>query len=507
MTIINHSIGEDGQSNLQSLHLSIITETLTLQQVLALDANQIYLYQYSQNDLYKNKVSNIQILQSKLHSMLMDYIEVGHVPAVLEIIETAISSDRLPSSTVVLILSDILLKPIKIKDKHERKEMTERLYKVHSILLRIVERFGPEPLAMMIPIFGTQQQTGRHRRQGINYSFDGIPDSYEQKENIVDYNYEVDDNDNGKDEDEDEDNIQYGSGLALYDSFWDLIFKCFTMPCRSITLEELGARLMLDVLIKAIAEDMKLKIKADRLSNCLLLSTIPVNSYGQRTKLDNYTDIIFEGFKKPSTSSQETANHIYAENAHYASELLNMLILLSYCDQLAQLNLTERTYRQMISLNHDIILHVLQSIEYPGFISSICEFYFQDSDYQCVTKEYQHYRKLIEKPTVKKMVHYIMKTQPKGTLSRKNIYLHCIMVLWYWNAYIKETHYRSANSASSYTLITVRQQKDIDKITLTDIIQWQFHIMNLLKQCKKEDKNLYSLEIECIFDTFKAIII
>ncbi|KAI9304218.1 hypothetical protein BJ944DRAFT_267189 [Cunninghamella echinulata] len=502
MTIINHSVGEDGQIKFTIITPKYnLTETLTLQQVLALDPNQIYLYQFSQNDLYNNKVSNIQILQSKLHSMLMDYIEVGHVPAVLEIIETAISSDRLPSSTVVLILSDILLKPIKIKDKNERKEMMERLYKVHSILLRIVERFGPDSLAMMIPIFGTQQQTGRQRRQGINYSFDGIPVSQEQKENIVDYKYEMDDND------EDEDNIQYGSGLALYDSFWDLIFKCFSMPCQTITLEELGARLMLDVLIKTFAEDMKLKFKADRLSNCLLLSTIPVNSYGQRTKLDNYTDIIFEGFKKTSTSSQETANHIYAENAHYASELLNMLILLSYCDQLAQLNLTERTYRQMISLNHDIILHVLQSIEYPGFISAICEFYFQDSDYQCVTKEHQHYRKLMEKPTVKKMVHYIMKTQPKGTLSRKKIYLHCIMVLWYWNAYIKETHYRSANSASSYTLITVRQQKDIDKMTLTDIIQWQFHIMNLLKQCKKEDKTLYSLEIECIFDTFKAIII
>lgn len=134
---------------------------------------------------------------------------------------------------VILILSDILLKPIKIKDKHERKAIMERLYKVHSIFLRILERFGPEPLAMMIPIFGTQQ-TGRHRRRGASYSFDDVLDSQEQKENINEDQIDKDEN-----YDTDDDNVQHGSGLSVYDSFWDLTSNCFSMTCHKITLEEM----------------------------------------------------------------------------------------------------------------------------------------------------------------------------------------------------------------------------------------------------------------------------
>ncbi|CAO3626987.1 unnamed protein product [Cunninghamella blakesleeana] len=388
----------------------------------------------------------------------------------------------------------------------------ERLYKVHTIFLRILEKFGSEPLAMMLPIFGTQH-TGRYRRQGVAYTFDGVFDFQEQKENINETQV------GNHDMDDDDDDAQPGNGLASYDSFWDLASSCFSTKLDKMTLEGLGTRLMLDIFVKAFTNDLKLKYNMNLLSDCLLLSTIPLNSYNERTKLDTYIDIIFEGLKKPSTLTRETANHIYAENAQYASELLNMFILLSYCDQLAQPNLIERTYRQMISLNHDVLLYVLQAIEYPGFLTAICELYFQDSDYSGVTKEYQCYRKLRYKPTIKKMVHYIMKTQPKGNLNRKNIYLHCIMVLWYWNSYIRETHYRSDNSVASplslspslsptspSTLVTVKQHIDTETLNIKDILRWKSHIKQLLKQCRKEDNDLYSLEISCIFDTLKATV-
>ncbi|KAI8337070.1 hypothetical protein BC941DRAFT_502573 [Chlamydoabsidia padenii] len=475
MSIVNHHIDQDGELEFD-VESQGFTEKLTVDNVLAIQCayNKAHLpiYQYFNENppqqQQQQQQHNGQTMPVKLHTMILDYIDVGHIHAALEIMETCFSTGYIPTPKVVLALMDILLKRTEIKNTQQRKDRVEQYFKAQALLLQILEHFGPGTLSTIWTKFAVNDdKKGKHRDLR----------SYHTTMNSA----ATDEYDDDDIEDERGD-VQHGARLSRFADFWDLARYCFSSPTSELSFTKLGCRLALEVLIKLMRSDLRSRRdQKDKLSECLLLQTISMNAYGERTNYDRYLDIIFAGINS-STSSSNKVYDTYVGNIDHAMELLNMLILLSYCDYnlLTNACLVDQTYRRILTLNVHTLGHVLPAIQYPLFTSCLCDLYFEDADTRYVRQDYQVYKSSKRQFSVNKMKRYIFKTCPPGEWTAESISYHCTMVIWRWHSHLRASTYR-VDLATGTKLTNIMKRRNQKGYGADDMAAWKRHIEAISK--------------------------
>ncbi|KAI8081625.1 uncharacterized protein BX664DRAFT_340850 [Halteromyces radiatus] len=563
MPIVGHDIDEQGRLKfLVKSHKHQWIDPLTIQQVLKSQPSQIPIYQYFYRHIRRPSKNQNELPPKALDSMVLDYIDVDHVQAALELIESCMTSNSPPSTTVILILVDLLLKHVVVTSKRQLKEILQQHYKIHSLLLNILELFGPNILLPIWSKFGEHSDQKRLQpRRSVAYYADHR--HKRQRYNHHSINFFTDTNIEDHD-----DEIQHGTKLSRFDDFWHLALYCFTAPLHELSLDTLGCRLLLDILVRMISEDIQLKRdQQDSLDECLLLKTIPKNAYNERTQFDRQIDTILSGLNpgtaekeislstatmkqissSPSSSAsspvassspsplsspslspsfspsssprlalsslptpaslatlqQRSCYNGYAGNIQYASKLLNLLTML-----LPSAHLAGQTYPRLMTLEIDTMLHILRSIQNPVFVFYVCDLYFRDSDSTCVPTIHQHYKRISGQFKVEKLTKFVMKTRPRGKWTMKSIYTHCSLVMQQWMAYIYVTSHRydtlsSSSSTTTTKVVTIDQSNNAAGITVDDMNEWKQHISTMIESIDRLEDSNWTTKIEELFETME----
>jgi hypothetical protein len=107
--------------------------------------------------------------------------------------------------TIILILTDILLKRTKMQNKAQRQEKTAQLFKAHALLIQILDVFGPGALAPMWASF-VVHETKKFLRSATT----------------IDMDSDAEDDDDNEDQDG---NMRHGSRLSRFHDFSSPIDK------------------------------------------------------------------------------------------------------------------------------------------------------------------------------------------------------------------------------------------------------------------------------------------
>ncbi|CAO3595852.1 unnamed protein product [Absidia cylindrospora] len=196
------------------------------------------------------------------------------------------------------------------------------------------------------------------------------------------------------------------------------------------------------------------------------------------------------GIIPSGTATSSFSGLLNAQNMEHAMTLLNQLILLSYCGQnlMKTADLVEQTYRRILGLETSILQHVISGIQFPVFISSMCDIYFEDADDSRVAQEHHIYRNR-RVFSMSKMKHYILKTRPrKTTMTMAAVRVHALMVMWRWNAYLRTFNYRY-DTATATNVEMARKRVDEKGISTDDVIQFKEHLLAMVRACKDNDRH------------------
>ncbi|CAO3595851.1 unnamed protein product [Absidia cylindrospora] len=211
MSIVAHNIEQDGTVKfIVTLSRHNFTENMTTRQILAAQPLQPQSYLQVYHRLYELPIatprSKETLFPHKLETMLLDYIDVGHIQAAQEIIETCLCSGYYPSTMVVLVLMDTLLKRTKNKNKQQRKDKIEQHYRSHALLLHILKTFGPDVLAPLWTKIGLthagKKRRGQHQQRRNTRSTHRTASTTNQ-----DPHRDEDDDDDDEDDDDDDENL------------------------------------------------------------------------------------------------------------------------------------------------------------------------------------------------------------------------------------------------------------------------------------------------------------
>ncbi|KAI9278728.1 hypothetical protein BDA99DRAFT_492974 [Phascolomyces articulosus] len=491
MPITGHHLDERGRVVYEittSTPDGVLVENLPADQLMAYDPESVELYQYFYSDgpgfsLGKRKSRNGQI-QLKLEHMIIHYMEEEYYDAALDIIRKTVTAGRKPSRQILLSLFDFILRPVVNLRKRTAKELFLMAQEAQRILFYILESFGPDVFNPIWIIFKPNFLGRYHERR-------------KRRETM-----EMD-----QDDDDDE---PYECSLTEFDDIWDLSAHCFgyveprpryqlPQDDRRSMKEAAGhvrRRMVLDILITVLEVDLRNRRASNiELEKCAFLDMLRKDSTGNRSQFDRYLDIIFSAFGYHSEKDGEPTKLKDASAAEFAGRLLNMLAVLSYCDNLVTPKaLVDQTYRRFLKLDVDSCANLIEIIKCTTFLSSICDLYLSDSDCSCVPDQYMHLRNGRNATfLVEKLLHFNMKTRPINLESLEDIYRHVMIVVWRYTLYMNERLIRCDVTRTRENGSRVVLNKQVSSITDEQKIEiivdgpdaldhWKQHVNEMIKQ-------------------------
>ncbi|KAI9499188.1 hypothetical protein BDB00DRAFT_222255 [Zychaea mexicana] len=364
------------------------------------------------------------------------------------------------------------------------KELILMAQEAQRVLLYVLEYFGPDPFESVWknfkPMYFGQFKDRRINRPAL------------ELEN-----------------DDDDDDEPYECSLTEFDDLWDLAAYCFgyVEPRHRNNKQQdqqslkqpaghMRRRMVLNVIITVLEADLRDRRGSNSaLEKCEFLNTLRKDSTGNRSQFDRYLDIIFCAFGCHSSEDGEPTRLKDAEAAEFAGRLLNMMGVLSYCDNLVTTSaLVEQTYRRFLKLDVESCANLIQIIESTTFLSALCDLYLSDSDCSCVPEEYMKLRKGRHTTfLVEKLLHFNIKTRPVKLESLEDIYRHVMIVLWRYMLYFNERSLRydvsrtkqdGSRTFHSRTISTVTDDQKIEVIVSGPdaIAQWRKHVDSMIKE-------------------------
>ncbi|KAG0168503.1 hypothetical protein DFQ30_004705 [Apophysomyces sp. BC1015] len=383
------------------------------QEMLMLEPEKIEMYQYFYGDELRipksKKCLSPDTLQSKLQRMILNYLEVGHTDAAMDVMEMAIASKREPPQFLVVVLIGIILNPQTLQKKLHHFRSCQR---ARRLLLHLLENFGSAVFSGVLDMFRVH---GGQKKKAENY---------------------------GSEED---DEVQLPEcGLQDFNDFWDLVSGCLKTKGQ-VDIATKCRQIVLDVIVRAFEYDMKERIvRNSEPDECLFLRTLRKDSYGCRTQLDRYLDILFLAFDSRARKAEEKCcapNAYNMEGIAIAGRLLNMLVILSYYDNLVTTSsLIEQTYRRFASLSADDTANLLQIIRCTTFVYALCDLALSDVDCSCVEERYKHLRHTRGHAfRVDRVTHYAMRTRPLQVRSVEDVFRHVLLVVWAYMSLASES--------------------------------------------------------------------
>ncbi|KAI7854849.1 hypothetical protein BDC45DRAFT_507079 [Circinella umbellata] len=457
---------------------------------MALDPESVELYQYFYSDgpglpLAKQKQKEEREIENKLEHMIVHYMEEEHYDAALDIIRSTIASGRKPSKQIILSLFDFILRPSIILRKRTSKDLLTMAREAQRILHDILETFGPDVFAPIWIIFKPNFLGRFHERR--------------KRKEAMEMNYDDDDYDE-----------PYECSLTEFDDIWDLAAQCFGYVEPRVRYQQqqqekqslkqaaghVRRRIVLDILITVLENDLRARRESNsELEKCVILDMIRRDSTGNRSQFDRYLDIIFSVFGYHNIEDGEPTKLKDADAAQFAARLLNMLAVLSYCDNLVTTKaLVDQTYRRFLKLDVESCANLIETIQCTTFISTLCDLYLSDSDCSCVPDRYMYLRNGAHTAhLVEKLLFFNMKTKPVRLESIEDVYRHVMMVKWRYMLYMHERSLRAdiikTKKDGSHVVISkgISSVSDEQKIEIIvdgpeAVDHWKEHVNNMVNQ-------------------------
>ncbi|KAL0092887.1 hypothetical protein J3Q64DRAFT_1233712 [Phycomyces blakesleeanus] len=409
MLIIGHRFNDKGKFVFIVSESGYDPKEITAEEMLSLDPELIEIYQIFGMNKRENLIT-CEPLQPKLTSMIFDYLDVGHDIAAMEIMEAAIKAKReLPIQFLFALINRILTPPINGTYRSKSSQyIFDGCEMAQRILKSALEVFGP-------------------------LAFRGLWSTFEIQSKR--YNY------NKRNSEEEAELVEIKCVLDEYFDLWDFVKKSFTIDPSENEMKRKCRNMVLEILICIMEKDVQMRIENyEELGECIFLSTIPKDDFGNRTRLGPYLDILFDVFQE--TKDYEINQVFYMESIDMAGRLLNILIILSYCDQLVDTSsMIQQSYQRINRLDNDAFSNILQVISCTTFLSEICDRILIDSDFSLADEEYKYLRR-IPGFRLDKMFHLFMKSRPLNMEYMSDIYRHVLVIIWRYRCYLGESTMR-----------------------------------------------------------------
>ncbi|KAI9019547.1 hypothetical protein CLU79DRAFT_239958 [Phycomyces nitens] len=268
-----------------------------------------------------------EALQPKLGDMIFDYLDVGHDIAAMEIMEGALKAQReLPIQLLFALINRILTPPA---NGRYRSKSPRYIFAGCEIAQRILKN--------VLQVFGSS-------------TFQGIWSSFGAQDKQFVYK---------RKREEEIETPEIKCALGKYLDLWDFIKKSFTVDQDENEMERERRHMVLELLISIMEQDIHMRIgSSNELDKCAFLSTISKDILGNRTHLEPYLDIIFDVFQQ--AQGYQTNQVLYMKSIDMAGRLLNMLIGLSYCDQLVDIgSMVQQSYHRINRLDTSAFTNLL----------------------------------------------------------------------------------------------------------------------------------------------------
>ncbi|KAF7721108.1 hypothetical protein EC973_005392 [Apophysomyces ossiformis] len=292
-------------------------------------------------------------------------------------------------------------------------------------------------------------------------------------------------------------------GLDEFDDFWHLVALCLSsMKKDKIDMQMKCHRIVLNVLLSVLEHDINArKDEPSQLAECLFLDTLRKDSYGCRSQFDRYLDILFMAFDTQQCNGMVKSKAFGVEGIDIAGRLLNMLVVLAYCDNLVTMSsLLEQTYLRFSRLSASDTATFLQAIRCSTFASALCDLGLSDVDSSLVEEQYKHLRK--SKGPVFKMervLHYSMKTRPLRLSSLQDVYRHVLLVAFNFAAFMNECsvhveyEFKDAfeqhhHQHKALTSLSAKQLLDLKKHGQTAVESWQELVNGIIDELRVRDE-------------------
>ncbi|CAO3628258.1 unnamed protein product [Cunninghamella blakesleeana] len=350
--------------------------------------------------------------------MIIDYFEVEHDEAALDIIESTIVDHRKPSTLILITLFNLLLRPKEVTPQSCLKALTF-LDKIHNILLTYLEIFGSELFMDVWNTFRSFHLFGFKTRKQDLLSF------------LISHH-----NDNISDDDKPftirsmEDNLLLDQGFMRFDDFWDFVNKTFT---SKESLQVKGYLHVLHIMIEILEQDFISKKASTRDARKSIFVLLLEKRFEGYTSFEKYLNVIINAFEH----NQFINPIVDVERMVLAGKLLNLMIAISYYDEiLSAPSLIKQTHRIIRKLDTNDYIRCLQHISFHTFIIKLCELEFIEADWSEVEAKHQNMKKNIHNtPTLELVEHAVTKIKPKK-MEMDAIYLHVLMINQYYQSLI-----------------------------------------------------------------------
>ncbi|ORZ01402.1 hypothetical protein BCR43DRAFT_502960 [Syncephalastrum racemosum] len=401
--------------------------------------------------------------------MIVNCFEAGHHEAALDLVEAIVVSGRRPTEVVILSLFDLILRPHDVNKRWDMKTMFQAVQKAQRLLFCILETFGVKAFDCIWPLFRAADFDVSYRRkrtrQMLQEAHNGSSDEEEP----------------------------YECSLTEFDNLWHLIGLCFGRrkpDPTAASLQTAGAKrrwlMVVSVLISILEQDMRERRGNNKQQGkCRLLMTIRKDLSGTRSQLDTYLDIIFAPFQFPEEGEDASLRPLCVE---LSGRILNMLILLSYCENYIDATaLVEQSYRQFSRLDADGCTELLSMLRFPSYVSALCDMDISNSNLQDVDESWKHLRSTRMCFRVDKLLYFNTKTRPNAMRSLESIYRHATVVVMRWMSFVDE---RSMRYETKQGGLPQRHVTGLEENVKLQIVlhgsdsaeQWRVHIEKLMDE-------------------------
>ncbi|CAO3646049.1 unnamed protein product [Cunninghamella echinulata] len=333
--------------------------------------------------------------------------------AALDILESAIANYKRPTIFILIIMFDMLLKPKEVTS-HPYLKRQVIMDRIHTLLLNCVEIFGSDLFVDIWNMFRSFHLFGlkTRKQQLIDY--------------LTSYHHDVNNEDDKPDNINDKQLLD--QGFMAFEDFWDFVYKAFT---SKEPLQIKGYLYVLDVMIEILERDFRSKKESSASAKKSILVLLLEKKMGAWNRFEKYLNIIVNVF-----DHHQFINHtIDIERMGFAGKLLNMMIALSYYDDLlSRPSLIKQTHRIITILDADDYIRCLQHISFHTFIIQLCDLEFMYADFSHVEASYQNMKKNINTLSrSEKWENIITKVQPKN-MNIYSIYQHVLLVHQYYTS-------------------------------------------------------------------------
>ncbi|KAI8076325.1 uncharacterized protein BX664DRAFT_344385 [Halteromyces radiatus] len=419
------------------------------------------------------------VMNHSIQSMILDYFEVEHNTAALDLIENSLAYRQKPTMIIVFTLFDILLRKKEFDNQHH-KENWIFMERTQGLLLNMLHRFGPQ-------MFDGIWNSFRHFHiLGHKKHFRPLPRS----NNIVHYGNGDNMHASDSDSDDADDNMESrmsNSGFANFADIWDFIHQSFTSKDPTATKTFL---LTLDILVSILEQDfLSKKDSSASIRKSIFLMTLMKNNQYRRVRLTQFLDILLQPF---DDNSHCLLPIFSCKRKELSGRLLNMMIAFSLYDSvLSGTDLATQFNEKLSALDLSVSIKLFQYICFDTFILQLCDLVFLKSDWHQVQEQYLYLRNKRDTMTatvhsLQKWIHIVTKIGPYR-MNWEDVHCHVFMVKQYYQSMLRSSTLRYDSETKGSTVI--RGYDDVDDDSLVALLDgdligsWRLQVESWMNQC------------------------